>query len=243
MGHHRTDAAQRLQQLQRAVGGQQSEALTLAQTGPGRYEATFTPGAPGPYLVTTSSEDTLLGTSGAVLTAADELRGVGTQRALLAQIAALTGGRVRTDLAEALRERPAPRVAYDPLWEWALRIALLALLLSVAGRRLVLPTWTRVRAAAARVRTPGPSTAEQLAERKSARRTASDARSPEPVAAELEAAMRAEPRAADTTPVRVAPPAPPAPESASSATGTAPAEPASLAERLLAKKRDGAPRP
>lgn len=222
----------------------QSEALALTQTGPGRYEATFTPGAPGPYLVTTSADDSLLGTSGAVLTAADELRGVGTQRALLAQIAALTGGRVRTDLAEALRERPAPRVAYDPLWEWALRIALLALLLSVAGRRLVLPTWQRVRAAATRARTsPAPSAAEQLADRKAARRAASDTRPTEPRPAELEAVMRAEPRAVDTAPARVEPAPPPPADGASSATGTPPAAPASLAERLLAKKRDGGPRP
>jgi hypothetical protein len=134
-------------------------------------------------------------------------------------------------------------VAYDPLWEWALRLALLALLLSVAGRRLVLPRWRRVRAPAQGSLVPsGASAAEQLALRKSHQRSvAAEAGAADALPAELLAAMRAQPTAAASTPApQVNPHRPhrpqrhPAPEPAES----------SLAERLLAKKRDGGgPRP
>src|SRR6185295_10499273 len=55
------------------------------------------------------------------------------------QIAALSGGRVLHDLSTTFTDRPPPVWAHDPLWPACLAISLLALLLSVALRRLVLP--------------------------------------------------------------------------------------------------------
>ena len=77
--------------------------------------------------------------AGVVRPSGDELRGEGTDRAKLAQIAALTGGRVRSDLRGVFTERPPPTYAYAPAWPWLIAAALLMLLLSVALRRLVIP--------------------------------------------------------------------------------------------------------
>ena len=231
----------------------QTEELALTQTGPGRYEAAFKPGAPGAYLATTSADERLLGTSGAVLTAADELRGVGTDNALLAQIAALTGGRVHARLVDAVHARPAPHVAYDPVWEWALRLALLSMLMSVAGRRLVLPRLRRApraRQPSADPESPASTAALLLAQRRSARQADGEAVPPaggEADAWERELAVlasapaRARPEGAAEAPTTEAPTAAPSPppEPPTATATTAPVG-ASLAERLLAKKnRDG----
>lgn len=112
----------------------------LEQTGAGRYEATFDADSPGAYLVTVSEAARgLVGSAGIVRPAGDELRGEGTDRAKLAQIAALTGGRVLTNLATTFHVRPPPVYAYAPLWPALVMSALLLLLASVALRRLVLP--------------------------------------------------------------------------------------------------------
>ena len=74
--------------------------------------------------------------AGAVRNGGDELRGDGTDHALLAQIAALTGGELIPSLGETPITRPPPRRADETLVPLCLIIALFALLLSVAARRL-----------------------------------------------------------------------------------------------------------
>lgn len=124
-------------------GGRASE-VTLRQTASGRYEGDFDADAPGPYLVTVRERgEGVVGSAGVVRTRGDELRGEGTDHATLAQIAALTGGELRADLTSLFVVRPEAAYAYDPIWRELLIGALLAMLLSIALRRLVLPRLRR----------------------------------------------------------------------------------------------------
>jgi len=128
--------------LSAIVAGPEGRPITVAltQTGAGRYEGTFPADAPGAYLVTVNERGRgLVGSAGAVRASGDELRGEGTDHAKLAQLAGLTGGRVLRDLGESFGARPAPVYAYAPLWPALVTLALLLLLASVAARRLVLP--------------------------------------------------------------------------------------------------------
>lgn len=123
-----------------AAPGGEAQPLMLAQTGAGRYEATFDAEAPGAYLVTVREEGRgLVGSASAVRPAGEELRGEGTDGAKLAQIAAQSGGRVLTELRGTFARRPPPVYAHAPLWRPLVLAALLSLLASVALRRLVLP--------------------------------------------------------------------------------------------------------
>lgn len=127
-----------------AAPGGESIDVPLTQTGPGRYEADFDAASPGAYLVTVREMDeegdgVLVGSGGVVRTRGDELRGDGTDHAMLAQIAALTGGSVVTDLSRVFVDRPPPSYAFAPLWRELLLASMLLLLLSVALRRLMVP--------------------------------------------------------------------------------------------------------
>ncbi len=125
-------------------GGRSSE-VALTQTASGRYEASFDADAPGPYLVTVRERgEGLVGSAGVVRARGDELRGEGTDHATLAQIAALTGGTVREGALERVfTERPPAVYAYAPAWRELVMASMILLLLSVALRRLVLPTRRR----------------------------------------------------------------------------------------------------
>jgi len=129
--------------------------VVLGQNGAGRYEGTFDAAVPGPYLVTVresqDGEAGLVGSAGAVRSAGDELRGEGTDHALLAQVAALTGGVVLTDIGRAFTDRPTTVYAYRPLWPQLLIAAMALMLLSVALRRLVIPAHVLQRAVPARL--------------------------------------------------------------------------------------------
>ena len=199
--------------------------VTLAQTGAGRYEGSFDANAPGPYLVTVREGETgMVGSAGLVRAAGDELRGEGTDHAKLAQIAALTGGTVRADLARVFRERPPPSWAHRQTWPYLIACALVLLLASVAMRRLVLPAALFARLVPWRKRAARPAAAP-----------ATLAASPSPtttttIAPEIARAREANPKDA---------PAPPAasPPSDDAPPPSAPAPPSSLAETLLARKR------
>lgn len=194
-------------------GGDRGE-VALRQTGPGRYEGTFDADAPGPYLVSVREDERgLVGSAGMVRPSGDELRGDGTNHALLGQIAALTGGVVRTDLSGVFTERPPATWAHDPLWPALLIFTLCALLLSVAMRRLVLPPMFRRRAKAT--------------SRPDARRPATPAASGAP---STRPALGSAP-GRGPVPTRDADP------SDAEDRETPPEEPASLAEELLSRKR------
>ncbi|MBX3272765.1 MAG: VWA domain-containing protein [Sandaracinaceae bacterium] len=197
-------------------GGRSSE-VALTETASGRYEASFDADAPGPYLVTVRERgEGLVGSAGVVRARGDELRGDGTDHARLAQIAALSGGRVREgSLARVFAERPPPIHAFTPLWRELVALAMILLLLSVALRRLVLPRRLAWRAASA---ASAASAADEPAPSVAIARAAAPAALAPAAAAED---ARDEAPEAD----------PPPPDDAR------PAAPDTLAETLLARKR------
>lgn len=214
-------------------GGRRIE-VDLRQTGAGRYEGTFDANAPGPYLVTVrEGEEGMVGSAGMVRPSGDELRGDGTNHALLGQIAALTGGEVRTDLSQVFVDRPPPTRAYDPLWPFLLAASLVLLLIGVALRRLVIPTeWLArfVPSRKARARPTGRDPGATL-DALRARRASSDTKVAPEVAQALDAAARTRPSRPSMPPQAKTPPA------ESETAQPAKPEPSSLAEQLLAKKK------
>lgn len=228
-----------------------SEQVSLEQTGPGRYEAAFDGAAPGSYLVTVrelaaDGGGSIVGSAGLVRGRGDELRGEGTDHALLSQIAAATGGVVRTSLRDVFVERPAPTFAHRALWRELVTAAMCLLLVSVALRRLVMPE--RLQRLLARLRRPasaraGASGAEPTSGTLDALRARRERTRSTEVAPEIAAALSREvtdARHPDTSDG-------PQPDAARKDSGpddppppSAPAAPSSLAESLLerrAKKR------
>ncbi len=208
-------------------GGESLE-VELRQTGAGRYEGTFDANAPGPYLVTVGNgEGGLVGSAGSIRPSGEELRGEGTNHALLAQLAALTGGEVREGLGAVFRDRPPAAWAHDPMWPWLLMATLLLMLLSVAMRRLVLPEGL-----GARLR--HPFSRKKRRRKRAKKRGAAPMKAPEAreagavadeVARVASAEGRAEEREQMSEPPDSEPPPPKEPQ------------PSSLAEQLLAKKK------
>jgi uncharacterized membrane protein len=115
-----------------------SRDLPLDAVGAGRYGATLPLSRPGTYVATAKDEVTgePVGTTGAVLTAGEELRPTGSDGALLERIAVTTGGRVRDTLAGLFDDRAARRFAYRSLVSPLILLAAFAMLLAVAARRI-----------------------------------------------------------------------------------------------------------
>ncbi|WP_394828412.1 VWA domain-containing protein [Pendulispora albinea] len=126
--------------------------LALEAVGAGRYAASVPLSRPGTYVATAKDElgGEAVGTTGAALTAGEELRPTGTDRALLTRIATMTGGKVRDTLAGIYDDRGARRFAYTPLGAPLALLAALAMVLGVGARRLGVPDF--VTHAAARLR-------------------------------------------------------------------------------------------
>ena len=155
----------------------ETETLTLRPVAPGRYEATFTPQTEGAYFIgvgttadgrppTADGEDAssssgqpsavggLQTTAGWVLGYSPEYADLTGNPALLASLAAQTGGRA-LDTAEGSGPGPAAVFAHDlaaapaaqPIWPWLTLAAALLLPLDVAVRRLALTRrdWERIR--------------------------------------------------------------------------------------------------
>jgi hypothetical protein len=117
--------------------------IPLEPVGAGAYAATQPLSRPGTYVVTAKDEldNKNVSTTGAVLTAGEELRPTGTDRALLARIASMTGGKSRDTLAGIFTDRSAQRFSYWPLTPWLVAFASIFLLFTVAARRLSLPAF------------------------------------------------------------------------------------------------------
>jgi uncharacterized membrane protein len=115
--------------------------VALEAVGAGAYAATLPLSRPGPYITTVVDDLSKkpVGTTGAVLSAGEELRPTGSDRALLKRIATLTGGKVRDTLAGIFKDREKRRFAYQDLSSLLVVLAALALLFSVAARRLQFP--------------------------------------------------------------------------------------------------------
>jgi Mg-chelatase subunit ChlD len=115
----------------------------LEAVGAGSYRAKLPLNRPGAYLATLVDEEQrqALATTGAVLSPGEELRPTGSDRALLRRIAELTSGKLRENLAGIFDDREARRFGYSPLSAWLAAFAAAALLISVASRRLILPSF------------------------------------------------------------------------------------------------------
>ena len=121
--------------------------LRLEQVAPGRYQGSFPVTQDGRYYVSLSgSRDGLAvgpRTFGLAVPYSSEHRDLGADRALLADVAAATGGRLLPMGAAALPEvyapRPAASLASERVWRPLLAAALALLLLEVAVRKVAPP--------------------------------------------------------------------------------------------------------
>ena len=115
--------------------------MALEATGAGAYAATLPLSRPGTYIAVGRDEMSgdVVGTTGAVLTAGEELRPTGTDMALLRRIAELTAGKKRDTLAGIFGDRASRRFSYKDSTPTLLVLAAFGLLLAVAARRLSVP--------------------------------------------------------------------------------------------------------
>ncbi len=137
--------AQSFRRLTVHVGGPDgfSREMPLEAVGAGAYAATLPLSRPGPYVVVARDELKMgnVAVTGAVLSAGEEMRPTGSDRALLTHLATTTGGRVRDTLAGVFRDRASVRYAYRGISTWLVAFAALSLLFAVASRKLALPRW------------------------------------------------------------------------------------------------------
>ena len=146
----RDDAGQFLDGLQLSgallnpVGA--SVRIPLQQTAPGRYEASFSPQNEGAYFLTVSGEaqleagaTSLTDLNGWVMSYSPEYVSRPHDERGLAEIAEITGGRNLADEpAAAFAHDLGERQAASDLWERLVLLALLALPLDIAVRRLII---------------------------------------------------------------------------------------------------------
>ncbi|MCS6900023.1 MAG: VWA domain-containing protein [Myxococcales bacterium] len=135
--------AQSFRRLAARVGGPEGfqREIPLEPVGAGAYTATVPLSRSGTYIATAVDEVSheVVGTTGAVLSAGEELRPTGTDRVLLGRIATMTGGKVRETLAGIFLDRSSLRFSYTPLTGPLALLSACAALLSVAARKLSLP--------------------------------------------------------------------------------------------------------
>ncbi len=140
--------------------------VPLEATGAGAYAATVPLSRPGTYVAVARDElgGEAVGTTGAVLGAGEELRPTGTDFALLARVAELSGGKRRDTLAGIFGDRAAKRFSYEDVTQALVTLAAFALLAAVAARRLAVPdgveAWAGRVASRARARREGHEAAE-----------------------------------------------------------------------------------
>jgi len=124
--------------------------IPVRQTAPGRYEAWFEAHDPGVYMVNVVRERSGAPSEGAITAIATpyppEYRDMVPNRYLLSQLAALTGGAMLTQPADAFRANRPASYAYVDLAPWLFGLALFLLPFDVAVRRLHLQREDFVRA-------------------------------------------------------------------------------------------------
>ena len=118
-----------------------SRETALEATGAGSYAASIGLSRPGTYIAIAKDEQSgdVVGTAGAALTAGEELRPTGSDRALLGRIADMTGGRRRDTLAGIFGDRASRRFAYQDITALLIICAGFSLLFAVAARRFAIP--------------------------------------------------------------------------------------------------------
>ncbi len=231
-----------------------SREVALEATSAGAYAGSIPLSRPGLYLAVARDElsGEAVGTTGAVLTAGEELRPTGSDPALLARIAELTGGKRRDTLAGIFGDRASRRFAYEDASRALLVLAAVGLLLAVAARRLALPDplvalpgvlLARARAWRSRA-TPPPPTPGTLAALLAARDQAvreREAKAPKTGGAALPPPLPAPTPPAPSVPA-VRPRTIPTTDAPPAATPAPPASgPLSAAEILLARRRKRGP--
>jgi uncharacterized membrane protein len=236
-----------------------SREMALEASGAGSYSASVPLSRPGTYITVARDElsGEAVGTTGAVLTAGEELRPTGSDLALLGKIAELTGGKRRDTLAGIFADRASKRFSYKDLTPPLLLLAAFGLLLAVAARRLAMPdrvlAWqaaflARWQRKAPRPSAPVPHPESTLAALHSAKERGAREREAPPVATPSTpqyGATRAAPVA--RSPVQVgtgAPPqraagAPPPPAEPHGAAGPASSRQLTAAEKILLARRKG----
>lgn len=130
---------------------QDTDRIALQQAAPGRYEALFTPAGEGALFINIQGEGLVEGVTQQFAQTAGWARGYsaeydsgaggtrGADRALLRELAAITGGRDMTETpALAFEHNLQAREAATPLWPWLLLTALLLLPLDIAVRRVAI---------------------------------------------------------------------------------------------------------
>jgi hypothetical protein len=181
-----------------------------------------------------------VGTTGAALSAGEELRPTGSDVALLDRIADLTRGKKRSTLAGIFGDRGGRRFAYEDASRALVTLAAFALLLAVAARRLALPdAIARLSSALGnRARAVDPPKAEPAAQRAA----------PTTFGALLDAKERATrsrlvPRSAPSVLAAPAEPtlevSPPAPQGVPSAPPVSPSPAPLTAAEIIAARRAG----
>ena len=146
-----------------------SRTLPLEATGAGSYTASLPLPHAGAFIVAALDRDAPAGekvvaTTGAALSAGEEMQPTGTDHALLSRIVELSGGKTRSDLKQIFHDRVSKRFAYRDITQWLLVAAACGLLLMVAVRRLALPL-DRLRRLSATIRSwrraaPAPALAD-----------------------------------------------------------------------------------
>jgi len=118
-----------------------SREVALEAAGAGAYTASVPLSRPGTYIVVGRDEMSgeAVGTTGAVLTAGEELRPTGSDLALLTRIAELSGGKKRDTLAGIFADRAAKRFSYKDVTQPLLFLAAVGFLFAVVARRLAVP--------------------------------------------------------------------------------------------------------
>ena len=254
--------AEAFRRLRATVAGPDgfSRTVELAAVGTGAYAAEVPLDRPGSYVATAIDETkgTPAGIAGATLSAGEELRPTGTDRALLARITELSGGKLRDTLAGIFEDRPGRRFAYQSLTHLLLLLSTFGLLAMVAARRLALPK--AVTELPQRWRAQGLERRER-AERRARSRAERNAADKEASAATLDALRQAKSRSREQDPPpegraapiaqaplgappaapAAAPPRPPhgagTPPRESVPPSVPPSRPRSAAEILLAKRK------
>lgn len=135
--------AETFRRLRATVAGPDgfSRTVELEAVGTGAYSAEVPLERPGSYVATALDEQrgSSVATAGAALSAGEELKPTGTDRALLGRIAELSGGKLRDTLAGIFNDRPGRRFAYQSMSSLLALLAACGVLLMVAARRLALP--------------------------------------------------------------------------------------------------------
>jgi hypothetical protein len=191
-------------------GGGEPFTVPVRQIAPGQYVADFTPEAEGVYLIRMYGEaqdgTPIAQTTGWVMSYSPEYRasGLADGAALLADIAAQTGGRSLIDApGEAFAHTLQARAGFTPVWPNLVLLAMLLLPVDIAVRRLIITRsdLQRARAALFGRGQAAPETEERMSALKSAKARADQSITPDAV-----------PAAPAPAPVSSAPaqPAPPA---------------------------------